>query len=53
MAVTESDYTTLGALYALWGGTPIPKKVSFKCVVCAEIFDETTELAEIRQFVRC
>jgi hypothetical protein len=50
-ATPERDYSILGVLYVLWGGTSIPSKVSFRCVLCGEVFDSRTDLATRRAFI--
>jgi hypothetical protein len=50
-ATPERDYTLAGAIYALWGGTPIPTRVSFRCVWCGEVFDSRTDAATRRAFI--
>jgi hypothetical protein len=41
-SVVNRDYTFLGLLYLLWGGTAIPSKVAFRCVKCGSLFESTT-----------
>lgn len=43
-AVPECDYSFLGNLYAAWGGTAIPTRVSFRCIKCDALFDSTKDL---------
>jgi hypothetical protein len=50
-ATPERDYSILGVLYVLWGGTSVPSKVSFRCVKCGEVFDSRTDLATRRAFI--
>ena len=50
-AVPYCDYSVLGALYLLWGGTAVPKQVRFGCVLCGTEFDRVTDWAERRAFV--
>ena len=50
-ATPERDYSVLGAMYALWGGTSIPSRVSFRCVHCGVVFDTRTDLATRRAFI--
>ena len=40
--VVDRDYTFMGMLYLLWGGTSVPSKVSFRCVKCGATFEATT-----------
>ncbi|CAN5627491.1 hypothetical protein BH09MYX1_BH09MYX1_37470 [soil metagenome] len=46
-AVPETEHSLLGNLYAAWGGTSIPTRVSFRCVKCGKVFDTSTE-AKVR-----
>ncbi len=41
-SVVDREYTFLGTLYALWGGTSVPSKVSFRCVKCGAKFESTS-----------
>jgi hypothetical protein len=50
-ATPERDYTTMGIVYALWGGTPVPSRVSFRCVYCGVLFDSCTDRATRRAFI--
>ena len=50
-ATPECEYTLLGAAYALWGGTPVPSRVSFRCVYCQVVFDSCSDLATRRAFI--
>jgi hypothetical protein len=50
-ASPECEYSTMGALYLLWGGTSIPVRVNFRCVFCGEIFDSRTSREEMRQHI--
>lgn len=47
----EREYTLVGTLYVLWGGTSVPSKVSFRCVRCGEVFDVCTDAATRRAFI--
>jgi hypothetical protein len=51
-ATPERDYTFFGAVYAMWGGTPVPLKVKFRCVHCGVVFDEATDMATRRAYIR-
>ena len=51
-SVRDRQYSFLGTLYLLWGGTSIPSKVSFRCVKCGKTFDATTDPSECRQYVK-
>jgi hypothetical protein len=50
-ATPEREYSLLGALYALWGGTSIPTLVRFRCVHCGVTFDETRDRGDMRAFI--
>ncbi len=50
-ATPEREYSLLGTLYALWGGTAIPTIVRFRCVHCGVVFDHTTDRAEMRAYI--
>ena len=50
-ATPEREYTLAGTVYALWGGTPIPSRVSFRCVRCHVVFDSCTDRATMRAFI--
>jgi hypothetical protein len=38
----EREYSLMGTLYLLWGGTAIPTTVSFRCVKCGIVFDRVS-----------
>ncbi len=50
-AIAERDYTLFGALYVMWGGTPVPSVVRFRCVKCGEIFQSCTDMATRRAHI--
>jgi hypothetical protein len=50
-ATPEREYSTMGAVYLLWGGTSVPSKVSFRCVRCGDVFDSLTTRAETLEYV--
>jgi hypothetical protein len=50
-ATPEREYTLLGTLYALWGGTPIPQVVRFRCVHCGVVFDSCSDRQEVRNYI--
>jgi hypothetical protein len=50
-ATPEREYTFLGTLYALWGGTSVPSRVQFRCVHCREVFDGGSDRATRRAFI--
>jgi hypothetical protein len=50
-ATPERDYSFRGALYALWGGTPVPLHVNFRCVYCGVVFDVRSDMKTRRQYV--
>jgi hypothetical protein len=47
-AAPERQYSIAGILYLLWGGTPAPIRVQFRCVRCGQVFDESRDRAELR-----
>ena len=49
-ATPEREYTFMGTLYALWGGTPVPTRVTFRCVRCGRVFDSDSDPATLRNF---
>ncbi len=49
-SVVDREYTFLGTLYLLWGGTAIPTKVSFRCVKCGAMFDSSTSPRICREY---
>jgi len=49
--VVQRDYTFMGSLYLMWGGTSVPAKVSFMCVKCGDIFDSSTRPSICRQYI--
>jgi hypothetical protein len=50
-ATPERDYTFVGTLYALWGGTSVPSRVNFRCVRCGVVFEVRSDLATRRAFI--
>ena len=50
-ASPERDYSTLGAIYLLWGGTAYPTRVTFRCLHCGEVFDACTRKEELAAYV--
>jgi hypothetical protein len=50
-ATPEREYTLLGTLYALWGGTSVPSRVNFRCVHCGVVFDGASDTATRRAFI--
>jgi hypothetical protein len=50
-ATPEREYSLLGTLYALWGGTPVPARVDFRCVHCGVVFDGGNDVATRRAFI--
>ena len=51
-SVTHRDYSFLGILYLIWGGTSVPIKVSFQCVKCGRMFDSSDRPAVCRQYIK-
>jgi hypothetical protein len=49
--VVDRDYTFLGTLYLLWGGTSVPSKVTFRCVKCDRAFDSSTRPSVCRRHI--
>lgn len=47
----DRQYSVVGTLYLLWGGTSVPTKVSFRCVRCGATFDSTTRPSECRRYI--
>jgi hypothetical protein len=47
----DREYSFLGNLYLLWGGTSIPTRVSFRCIKCGKAFDSTTRPSECRSYI--
>jgi hypothetical protein len=41
-SVVDREYSFLGILYLLWGGTSVPSRVSFRCVKCGVLFETAT-----------
>jgi hypothetical protein len=50
-ATPERQYTFMGTLYALWGGTSVPSLVEFRCVHCGVIFDACSDVATRRAYI--
>jgi hypothetical protein len=50
-ATPERDYTFMGTLYALWGGTSVPSRIDFRCVHCGEVFDRRSDTATRRAYI--
>jgi hypothetical protein len=50
-ATPERDYSLRGALYAMWGGTSVPSKISFRCVHCGVVFEARSDMATRRAYV--
>jgi hypothetical protein len=50
-ATPEREYTLAGTCYALWGGTPLPARIDFRCVHCGEVFDRCTDIETRRAFI--
>lgn len=49
-SVVESEYTLLGSLYMIWGGTTTPTKVKFRCILCGEFFDSSTAPSVCKEY---
>jgi hypothetical protein len=50
-ATPEREYTFLGILYTLWGGSSVPSLVAFRCVHCHVVFDRRADRATRRAFI--
>ena len=50
-ATPEREYSFVGAMYALWGGTSIPSRVNFRCVHCGIVFDARSDIETRRAFI--
>jgi hypothetical protein len=50
-ATPERQYTFMGTLYALWGGTSVPSLVEFRCVHCGVVFDACSDAATRRAYI--
>ncbi len=50
-ATPEREYSFLGTLYALWGGTSVPSRINFRCVHCGVVFDARSDVATRRAFI--
>jgi hypothetical protein len=50
-SVARRDYAFLGLLYLLWGGTSVPRKITFQCVKCGRVFDTSTQPSVCRQYI--
>jgi hypothetical protein len=50
-ATPERQYTFMGTLYALWGGTSVPSLVEFRCVHCGVVFDACSDTATRRAYI--
>jgi hypothetical protein len=51
-AVCEREYGALAILYLVWGGTSVPKKVSWRCVKCGQVFDSSTREVICRRYIK-
>ena len=51
-SVVDREYSFLGMLYLLWGGTSVPVKVAFRCVKCGKWFDSSSRPAICRQQIQ-
>ncbi len=47
MVSPEPEYGVLGYVRLMIGGTPTPHRVRFRCRACNQVFDETTDPAEL------
>jgi hypothetical protein len=51
-SVCHRQYTFLGILYLMWGGTSVPSKVSFQCVKCGRTFDSSARESVCRRYIK-
>ena len=51
-SVCHREYSFLGILYLMWGGTSVPTKVSFQCVKCGRMFDSSTRESVCRKYIK-
>jgi hypothetical protein len=47
----DREYSFLGSLYLLWGGTSVPTSVKFRCMKCGHTFDSTSRPSECRNYI--
>jgi hypothetical protein len=50
-AIPDREYSTLGVVYLLWGGTARPTRVTFRCAHCGDRFDACTNRKELAAWV--
>jgi hypothetical protein len=50
MVTAESDHSPLGYFRLMIGGTPVPRRVRFRCRTCGQVFDESTDYDVRRQY---
>jgi hypothetical protein len=50
MVTAESEHGALGYLRLIIGGTPVPRKVKFRCRQCGQLFDESVDYDVRRQY---
>jgi hypothetical protein len=51
-SVTHRDYSFMGILYLMWGGTSVPTRVKFQCVKCGKMFDSSTSPPVCRKYIK-
>jgi hypothetical protein len=51
MVSAEADHGMLGYLRLMIGGTPVPRRIVFRCRVCHQAFDQSDEMDVRRQHV--
>jgi hypothetical protein len=49
-SVVDREYSFLGVLYLLWGGTSVPSRVSFRCVKCGALFETAAAPSICRKY---
>ncbi len=50
-SIVDREYTFLGTLYLLWGGTSVPSKVTFRCVRCGDTIETSTRRGLCREYI--
>lgn len=47
----DAEHSVLGYVRLIIGGTPVPKRVKFRCLECGQVFDESAEREVCEQFM--
>jgi hypothetical protein len=50
MVSAEAEHGVLGYLRLIIGGTPVPRRVRFRCRTCGQVFEESTDVEVRRQY---